>query len=45
MRTILRLALLLLAVSLLALAGCSDAGPPVIGSPGQVSLVFFYTDG
>lgn len=40
-----RLSLLLLALGLLALAGCGGPQPPEIATPGRVSLVFFYTDG
>lgn len=40
-----RLFLLLLALGLLVLAGCGGPQPPEIATPGQVSLVFFYTDG
>ena len=39
------ISLLFLALSLLGLAGCSGPQPPAIGAPGQVSLVFFYTEG
>lgn len=40
-----RLSVLLLVLGLLVLAGCGGPQPPKIATPGQVSLVFFYTDG